>query len=307
VTRDEASAFTGFAANPLDRRAGLRVNAEAIRSLAAGPVRVVVMCGERMVAAPGPPVEAAFDVATAARFGAGPDIFLGVGEDGTAWFGGQSQRAEDALKAEGLMVRDLRPLMVERAVDDATLAILGQARGLLVWHRTHPRCARCGEGTVIADGGWRRSCPACGASHFPRTDPVVIMLAHRGDACLLARKPVFAPGMYSCLAGFVEPGETIEDAVRRETLEEAAIRVGRVAYHAAQPWPMPFSQLMIGCFAEALNDDITLEDAELEAGRWFSRAECRAMLEGTHPEGLFCPPPAAIAHTLLRAWIEGAG
>lgn len=300
----EPSAATGFAENPLDRRADLRGDHERLRSLTTGAARVVVMCGERLVAEPGPPVSVAFDMVASARFGAAPDIFLGMRNE-TAWFAGQSNRAEEDLKADGVMVRDLRPLMVERAVDPATLAILGQARGLLVWHRTHPHCARCGARTEIADAGWRRACPACGASHFPRTDPVAIMLVHRGDDCLLARKAQFAPGMYSCLAGFVEPGETMEQAVRRETKEEASITVGRVVYHAAQPWPMPFSQLMIGCFAEALDADIRLEDAELEAGRWFSRAECRAMLDGTHPDGLSCPPPAAIAHTLLRAWVDG--
>ena len=132
-------------------------------------------------------------------------------------------------------------------------------------------------------GGYRRDCPNCGAEHFPRTDPVVIMLAIDGERCLLGRQARFAPGMYSCLAGFVEPGETIEDAVRRETAEEAGITVGRVRYHASQPWPFP-SSLMIGCHAEALSRDIVRDDAELEACRWFSRAEVRAMLAG-RPSG----------------------
>ena len=131
------------------------------------------------------------------------------------------------------------------------------------------------------------------------------MMVVRGEHCLLARKSAFLPGMYSCLAGFIEPGETLEDAVRRETLEEAGVRAGRVIYHAAQPWPLPFSQLMIGCLAETNDEAITLDMSELEAGRWFSRTECRDMLDGTHPEGLFCPPPASIANLLLRDWLEG--
>jgi NAD+ diphosphatase len=150
-------------------------------------------------------------------------------------------------------------------------------------------------------GGYRRDCPACGAEHFPRTDPVVIMLAIDGERCLLGRQARFAPAMYSCLAGFVEPGETIEDAVRRETAEEAGIAVGRVRYHASQPWPFP-SSLMIGCHAEAISRDIVRDEAELEACRWFGRAEVQAMLAGLHPDGLKCPPDIAIAHHLIKAW-----
>jgi NAD+ diphosphatase len=127
------------------------------------------------------------------------------------------------------------------------------------------------------------------------------MLAVRGDNCLLARQARFAPGMYSCIAGFVEPGETFEDAVRRETWEEAGLRTGTVRYVASQPWPFPGS-LMIGCLAEALNDDIVLDGTELEAGRWFSREEALQMLEGKHPDNLFCPPHMAIANTILKAW-----
>ena len=141
--------------------------------------------------------------------------------------------------------------------------------------------------------------------HFPRTDPVVIMLVTRGDACLLARQARFAPGMYSCIAGFVEPGETLEDAVRRESWEEAGLRVGNVRYLASQPWPFP-SSIMMGCIAEALGDEITLDMTELEEGRWFPREEVLQMLEGKHPDGLACPQHIAIANTLVRAWaLEG--
>jgi NAD+ diphosphatase len=152
-------------------------------------------------------------------------------------------------------------------------------------------------------GGYRRDCPACGAEHFPRTDPVVIMLAIDGERCLLGRQARFAAGMYSCLAGFVEPGETIEDAVRRETGEEAGIRIGRVGYHSSQPWPFPAS-LMIGCHAEAITTEVVPDEAELEDCRWFERDEVRTMLAGTHPGGLKTPPPIAIAYRLIRAWAE---
>ena len=132
------------------------------------------------------------------------------------------------------------------------------------------------------------------------------MMVVRGDKCLLARGPHFGPGMYSCLAGFIEPGETIENAVRRETLEETNLPVGRVLYHASQPWPFPYS-LMIGCHAEALSDKFTLDRAELEDGRWFSREEVVTMLDRTHPDGLMTPPRGAIAAHLIRSWVEEWG
>jgi NAD+ diphosphatase len=159
----------------------------------------------------------------------------------------------------------------------------------------------------MAIGGYRRDCPNCGAEHFPRTDPVVIMVAIHGEGraerVLLGRQRQFMAGMYSALAGFMEPGETIEDAVRRETLEESGIAIGRVAYHASQPWPFPMS-LMIGCHAEALSEDVHCDETELEDCRWFGRDEVKALLAGTHPAGLKAPAPVAIAHHLLRAWAE---
>ena len=175
------------------------------------------------------------------------------------------------------------------------------------WHARHRFCANCGQPTRAASGGWKRECDGCGAQHFPRTDPVTIMLVVRhdpalGDVCLMARQSRFPPGMYSCIAGFVEPGESFEDAVRRETLEETGLVVGSVRYLACQPWPFP-SSLMIGCIAESLTSAITLDETELEAGRWFTRAEAELMLEGRHPEGFTPPVHIAIANTLLRAWL----
>ena len=139
--------------------------------------------------------------------------------------------------------------------------------------------------------------------HFPRTDPVVIMLAIDGERCLLGRSGRFAANSWSCLAGFVEPGETIEEAVRREVREEAGVVVGNVKYFRSQPWPFP-SSLMIGCHARAISREITVDRNELEDARWFSRAEVAAMLVGRHPHGLTTPPPVAIAHHLIRAWVE---
>ena len=156
-------------------------------------------------------------------------------------------------------------------------------------------------------GGVKRHCPSCEVDTFPRTDPVVIMLTVKGDKCLLGRSPHFPPGMYSALAGFVEAGETIESAVRRETFEESGIRLGKVTYHANQPWPFPHT-LMIGCYGEALDEDIVRDEGELEDCRWFTKQEIRAILKGESPTNedgspqFFCPPTYAIANCLVTDW-----
>jgi NAD+ diphosphatase len=155
---------------------------------------------------------------------------------------------------------------------------------------------------VVTVSGFRRDCPNCQTQHFPRTDPVAIMLPVRGDRCLLGRSARFATRVYSALAGFIEHGETIEAAVRREIKEESGIICGRVTYLASQPWPFPMS-LMIGCHAEALTEGIIVDPQEIEDARWFTRAEARAILKGEHPE-VACPPPIAIAHWLIKAFAE---
>lgn len=178
------------------------------------------------------------------------------------------------------------------------------ARAMFEWHRQHRFCSRCGAPSRAVDAGWKRSCDACRAEHFPRTDPVVIMLAVRDGRCLLGRQRTWAPGLWSCLAGFVEPGETLEQAAAREVLEETGIRCGRAEYLFGQPWPFP-SSLMLGLLLEALDDRITVDD-ELEDARWFTRDEAIAMLERTHATW-FAPPRFAIAHHVLRAWIDRSG
>jgi NAD+ diphosphatase len=201
------------------------------------------------------------------------------------------------------MVLDLRSIAVEGTAPPDELGILAQGKALLHWHARHRFCANCGAPTAVSCSGFRRDCAACGAQHFPRTDPVAIMLVAHGERCLLGRQSRFAAGMYSCLAGFVEPGETVEDAVRRETFEEAGVRVGSVSYVASQPWPFP-ANLMIGCRAEALSEDIVVDRTELEDARWFARGEVAAMLAGSHPDGLRGPMHMAIAHHLMRKWLD---
>ncbi len=174
------------------------------------------------------------------------------------------------------------------------------ARSVLDWHARHRFCANCGSATAVFRAGWGRRCPTCTTEHFPRTDPVVIMIAEHDGRALLGRQPSWPAGRYSALAGFLEPGEAIEEAVRREVAEEAGVSCGAVRYIASQPWPFP-SQLMIACVAEALGDTITLDANELETAGWFTRDEVRAALAGDGP--FVAPPRYAIAHTLLRAWV----
>ncbi|WP_029937027.1 NAD(+) diphosphatase [Sphingomonas sp. UNC305MFCol5.2] len=183
-------------------------------------------------------------------------------------------------------------------------ALYAAARSLVDWHGRHGYCAVCATPTAIFRAGWARSCPNCHAEHFPRVDPVVIMLAELGDKVLLGRQPPWPQGRYSALAGFLEVGESIEEAVRREIFEEAGVRVGAVRYVASQPWPFP-SSLMIACIGEAEDDAITIDVHELEDARWFSRDDVRRALARDPGAPFGAPPPYAIAHTLLTAWFEG--
>lgn len=194
---------------------------------------------------------------------------------------------------------ELRAVMTALSPRDAELA--ATAKAVMGWHDTHRFCSRCGAQSVPAMGGWQRDCPACATHHFPRTDPVVIMLITRGNDVLLGRSPGWPEGMYSLLAGFVEPGETIEAAVRREVMEEAGISVGRVEYLASQPWPFPAS-LMFGCRGEAMDAAITLDRDELEDALWVSRETLAEVFRGTHPT-IRPARKGAIAHFLLWNWL----
>jgi NAD+ diphosphatase len=197
---------------------------------------------------------------------------------------------------------DLRTIAGE--IDPGDAAILAQAKSLIDWHQRHGFCANCGARTASTDAGYKRTCEACRTEHFPRTDPVVIMLPTHADTCLMGRQPKWPAGFFSALAGFIEPGETIEEAVARECKEEAGISIDEVAFHSTQPWPYP-SSLMIGCFARATTTEITLDGNELSEARWFTRDEIRAAMERGSPS-LRLPPPLAIAHQLVKTWADQA-
>jgi NAD+ diphosphatase len=202
-----------------------------------------------------------------------------------------------------LKIIDLRSIAVQGAVANEHLPPLAEAKALLGWHLKHGFCSNCGVATVITQAGWRRDCPSCKTEHFPRTDPVVIMLPIEKQRCVLGRSPRFPATMWSCLAGFTEPGESIEEAVRREVHEEVGLKCARVTYFASQPWPFP-SSLMIGCHAEAISEQITIDKNEIEEARWFEREELQLMLALKHPQGLTTPPPIAIAHHIIRDFVE---
>ncbi len=195
--------------------------------------------------------------------------------------------------------RELRAAMTWLTPRDAELA--ATAKAVIEWHRTHRYCSRCGAESDMVEGGWQRLCPNCGARHFPRTDPVVIMLVTHGNDVLVGRSPGWPEGMYSLLAGFVEPGETLEAAVRREVFEETAVKIGAVSYLASQPWPYPAS-LMFGCWGHALSREITVDPVEIDDALWISREEMAEIFAGRHPR-ILPARKGAIAHFLLENWL----
>lgn len=305
-----------FGGSGLDRAATLRSDPVALAALLArGQVvplwrgKPLVTNGDRLSWVPvGHPV--------LAKAG-GEFLFLGLdagiprfAADISTWSPGDDAQAVDAGFLDQSEQRhpdlpgdhsflELRGIMAQLSARDAELA--ATAKAVLHWHRSHAFCSACSAASVMANAGWQRGCPACGAQHFPRTDPVVIMLVTRGNQVLLGRSAAWPEGMYSLLAGFVEPGETIEAAVRREVAEETGVSVGNVRYLASQPWAFPAS-LMIGCAAEALSADIVIDPAELEAALWVSREDMVSVMAGEHP--IIKPSrKGAIAHFLLANWL----
>jgi len=284
-----------FAGSPIDRADHVRADPAALAGLTNAQARLLLMNGLS------PQTDAHGALAWGSLADADPAaelVFLGL-MNGAAHF---------APVAPGLIGSvappDPRLWQTIGLLSPDEMAAYGGARSLVDWHARHRFCARCGSPTVLAKGGWQRNCTneACKAEHFPRVDPVTIMLVEHEGRVLLGRQPRFPPRSYSALAGFVEPGESIEEAVAREVLEEAGVRVRDVRYVASQPWPFP-SSLMIGCHARTDDPEITIDRTELDDARWFTREEVAAAMEdGT--DGPFTVPPArAIAHQLLRWWM----
>ena len=284
-----------FAGQPLDRADPVRTDPAKLAALAAGDSLLLKLEGLLPELAEGGGL--AFVPIAEAPAGA-ELVFLGL-RDGRGLFAAVPTEGDpDPAYAH----RKTWGAIAQLSPDD--LAVFGGARSVLDWHARHRFCARCGHATSPAKGGWQRDCPACKAQHFPRVDPVAIMLVECDGKVLLGRQSRFPPNSFSALAGFIEPGETIEEAVAREVLEEAGVRVRDVRYVASQPWPFP-SQLMIGCLGHADSLEITIDTNEIEEARWFTRAEvAEAMANGRESASFLPPPQQAIAYHLLQWWLE---
>lgn len=286
-----------FSGSPLDRADHIRSDPDALAGLTNWKARLLLLDGLL------PQFDAASGALAWGTLADAPEdadlVFLGMNE-GKACFA-----AVPGEGAEGPAYAQPQVWQAMQVLSPGDLALYGGARSLVDWHARHRFCARCGAPTTIAKGGWQRNCGACGAAHFPRTDPVTIMLVEHEDKLLMGRQPRFPPRVFSALAGFVEPGETIEEAVAREVFEEAGVRVRDVSYIASQPWPFP-SQLMIGCHSVAESTELTVDHTELEEARWFTRAELEAA-RAAGPDGndtLIYPRSFAIAHYLVNWWMD---
>jgi NAD+ diphosphatase len=297
-----------FAGNPLNRASEIRPDAALMEEKlhAEGSLAVAIWNGQPLVedAPDGSPRLAYIAAALAAQQSVGWEqlLFLGFWNE-TAVFAvdldGPANPVDGPLAGLGRF-GDLRTLSAQMPAEDG--AIAATAKQMFEWRRKHRHCSNCGQPSHAADGGWKRLCASCKTEHFPRTDPVVIMLAVKDGRCLLGRSPRFPKGMFSALAGFLEPGESIEEACARELMEEARLKTASVTYHSTQPWPYP-SSLMIGLIAQVENDDAVADDTELDEIRWFTKIEAKALIQGSLA-GYFCPPATAIAHQLIKSWAE---
>ena len=302
-------ALNTFAGNPLDRAGDRRNDPEWLAEQAANPeaLALVLWEGRPLLEAGDEPRLAWLPMAQARAVVPDRELFLGLGK-GAPVFAVEVEGSVDptAGPLAGLgAFHEMREAAALLPGPDAAMA--GTAKSLFDWRRRHGFCAACGVQTEDACGGWKRICPACATEHFPRVDPVTIMLAvYKGGAeprCLLGRQASWPEGRMSALAGFLEPGETIEEACAREVEEEAGLTVTAVRYHSSQPWPFP-SQLMIGLICEVDSEDARPDQTELEAVAWLTKSEAAAVLAGVHP-AIKAPPRIAIARTLLQAWVDG--
>ena len=307
-----------FAGNPLDRASERRGDLAWIAEKLEDPqsLAIAVWNGKVLIEDSPPPeepvegvpaatVQIAYLRADMAQELAGGQerlLFLGLWKDIAVFavdLEGGLDPAEGPLQGMGRF-EELRGVAAVMPPPDA--GILATAKSMFEWRRKHRWCSACGQASEVADGGWKRVCPACKGEHFPRTDPVTIMLALHDGKCLLGRQAAWPPGMFSALAGFIEPGETIEEGCARELKEEAGLTATGVRYHSSQPWPYP-SSLMMGLLADVDSGEARPDQTELEEVRWFTKAEASALIRG-ELEGVFIPPPLAIAHQLIKAWAE---
>jgi len=252
-----------------------------------------------------------FSYAELTKFGlpSGEALFLGIDKASNAHFAlavteHRTRNVPGAIEKLRPIV-DLRSLAMQGIMSPEELSLCGQARALAQWHENARCCGHCGGTTLVKDGGWKRKCWACGLEWFPRTDPVVIMLVTDGSRCLLAHEHRYGDKMFSALAGFIEPGEDIEHAVRREVFEETGVKVGEVKFHSSQPWPFPHS-LMLGCIGQAETTELVIDTVEIAEARWFTRQDARLMLERRHPDGLTVPGKQAIANALIASFVDAA-
>lgn len=292
-----------LAAKPIDRAAHHRLDADWLDAAQARPDVLVflmqngapLMQNDGGLLWLGPQAKA--------LAGASEPLFLGLDKAGAPVF---AHNMGETFALGASPIAGLGEFTEPRAAFSTLPSLEGNlastARSLFEWHRSHGFCAKCGEPTQIAEAGWKRVCPSCKAEHFPRTDPVAIMLAVKDGKCLMGRQAAWPAGFYSCLAGFVEPGETVEQAAARELKEEAGIEADweTAEYLFAQPWPFP-SSLMVGLILNATTDAITVDTTELDEARWFSREEARQIIAGTHPD-IYAPPEMAVAHHILKTW-----
>jgi NAD+ diphosphatase len=303
-----------FAGNPLDRASDRRAKPEWIAEQLAAPDSLgLAMWNGRPFVEPAKDGQdsGALQIAylpakLVGELAGGPErlLFMGLWKE-TAVFAVDLEDTADPTEGplQGFgRFEDLRAIALKVPAPDA--AILATAKQMFEWRRRHRYCAVCGQPSEAMDGGWKRRCPACETEHFPRTDPVVIMLPFHGERCMLGRQEAWPKGMFSALAGFLEPGESIEEACARELHEEAGLRARKVRYHSTQPWPYP-SSLMIGLIAEVEDDEGAPDQTELSEVRWFTRNEARDLLAGKL-DGVAAPNKLAIAHQLIKAWVENS-